>query len=223
MNGEVATGSHGTTGENGQVILLLPDGNYHFKVVTHTLDYFSTETNSCTVPTCTEAAIAVPVFGQMTVNVVNTANVAQPNLPVYVYRVVEITPEAMATLEPTPTEEPTQQPTEQPTEEPEENVANQTELVETGISGITDAERHATFDLPEGTYRFRTDLYPQRTGAGGHQDFSDEETSAVVPTDTTASITVPVFADVTVTVVDSDHDPVPDLTGTYCRPGCRRL
>jgi RHS repeat-associated protein len=205
MNGEVETASHGTTGENGQVILLLPDGDYRFKVVTHTLDYFSAENNTCTVPTCTEAAIAVPIFGQMTVSVVNTANVAQPNLPVYVYRVVEITPEATATPEPTPTEEPTQQPTEQPTEEPEDNVANQTELVETGISGTTDAEGHVTFDLPEDTYRFRTDLY-------GHQYFSDEENPVIVPTDTTASITVPVFADVTVTVVDRDQETQPNLT-----------
>jgi hypothetical protein len=95
--------------------------------------------NTCVILGCSADSITLATFGQMTVSVVNTANVAQPNLPVYVYRVVEITPEATAIPEPTPTTEPTQQ----PTEEPEENVANQTELVETSIIGTTDITDNA--------------------------------------------------------------------------------
>lgn len=177
MNGDQITTIHGITGETGQVILMLPVGDYRFKTNTHNLSYYSAETNTCTVPTCTEAAISVPVFGQVTVSVANTANAAQPNLPVVAYRVVEIT--STATPEPTPTAEPTQE----PTEEPEENLANQTELVETGISGTTDAEGHVTFDLPEGTYRFKAEQYslPFWSNTANH---------CSVPTCTTASVTV---------------------------------
>jgi hypothetical protein len=79
-----------------------------------------------------------------------------------------------------------------------------TELVETGIQGTTDANGQVTLYLPADTYRFRTDIY-------GHQYYSDENALTIVPTDTTASVTVPVFGAVTVTAADSDHEPVPDL------------
>jgi RHS repeat-associated protein len=203
MNGDTATTIQGITDTNGQATLALPEGDYRFRASLNGLDYFSADANHCTIPTCTTAAISVPVFGQVIISVVNSAATAQADLPVYAYRVVTSTvqPTSTATATPEPTEEPTQEPTEQP----EENIATLTELVETGNSGTTDANGQVVMTLPEGTYRFRTDLF-------GHQYYSSEENPVVVPADTTASITVPVFAEVEVTVTDRDHEIQPNLT-----------
>ncbi len=156
--------------------------------------YFSSDAIACTVPSCASSEIMVPVFGTVTIHVADTAGVAQAELPVYAFQVVEIPPE-----------EPAGEP-EGGEGEPqgEENQAALTELVYSGIHGVTGADGLVTLDLPEGNYRFRSDLH-------GHQYFSAEESPVAVPAMNTAGITVPVFGEVVVTVEDKDHEPQPDL------------
>ena len=207
MNGDVLTTFQAATNDDGEALLTLPEGSYRFRANAHGLTFDSAETNHCTVSTCTTASISIPEIGPVTITVLNRGGAPQGNLPVIAYRVVEVaqpTPEPTATPTAEPTSTPTGEPTETPTPQPEENIMALTELVQTGIQGTTDANGQVTLYLPADTYRFRTDIY-------GHQYFSDENALTIVPTDTTASITVPVFGAVTVTVADSDHEPVPDL------------
>jgi YD repeat-containing protein len=152
------------------------------------------------------SSFPAPVFGQVTVSVANSAATAQANLPVYAYRVVTSTvqPTPTATATPEPTEEPTQEPTEQP----EENIATLTELVETGISGTTDANGQVTMTLPEGNYRFRADQYDL-------QFWSDTANHCAVPTCAAASVTV-LGADYTTAdqTIIYTYDPLNRLTAT---------
>ena len=204
MDGDTVTAISGITNATGQVSLALPEDEYRFRATIHGLDYFSSEVNNCSVSACTTAAIEVPIFGSVTVSVANTAATPQADLTVYAYRVVTIEPESTQTPTPEPTATPEGSPTPEPTEEPEQNIEGLTELVETGITGTTDANGQVILNLPEGIYRFRTDL-------NGHQYFSPEENPVTVPVDTTTSITVPVFGEVVVTVKDRDQEPQPNL------------
>jgi YD repeat-containing protein len=65
-----------------------------------------------------------------------------------------------------------------------------------GFSATTNATGTVKFTLPEGNYRFRTDLH-------GAQYFSATENDCTVTTCTTAAITVPVYGQVTVTTQSS--------------------
>ena len=83
--GDTYTGFFGTTGSNGQAVLTLPEGNYRFRTTTHSLDYYSSAENACSVITCTSAAISVPRFGEVTVTVKDSNNTVQANRYIEVY------------------------------------------------------------------------------------------------------------------------------------------
>jgi RHS repeat-associated protein len=74
----------------------------------------------------------------------------------------------------------------------------------TGFSGKTDAQGSVTLTLPEGNYRFRTDL-------NGSQYFSAVENHCAVPGCSQVSIPVPVYGQVAVTVQNSDAAPLAGL------------
>lgn len=66
-----------------------------------------------------------------------------------------------------------------------------------GASAITDASGIATFTLPDGSYRFATDVH-------GERYFSDTGNHCTVPTCTAVALTVPVFGTVDVTVENAN-------------------
>jgi len=70
-----------------------------------------------------------------------------------------------------------------------------------GYMATTDANGQATFTLPDNSgYRFRVDL-------NGQTYFSDVENHCSIPSCASATLTVPVFGTVTVTVQDSSSTP----------------
>lgn len=156
FNGTTYTGFSAVSGVDGVALFNLPEGSYRFRADTHGLQYFSGTSNHCSVPACTSAEVTVPVFGNVTVTVANTAGAPQTNLPVYVFNGTTYT----------------------------------------GFSARTDAAGIATLTLPEGSYRFRTDL-------NGSQYFSNTANHCSVPSCSSAAITTPVYGSVTISVVDS--------------------
>ena len=60
FDGATYTGYNSTTDGNGQVALLLKEGNYRFRADLNGQQYFSAESNHCTVMGCTSAVITVP-------------------------------------------------------------------------------------------------------------------------------------------------------------------
>ena len=64
------------------------------------------------------------------------------------------------------------------------------------FTAVTDTSGQVTFNLPEGSYRFRTDLH-------GAQYFSAEANDCTVTTCTSATVSVPVYGEVTVTAQSS--------------------
>jgi RHS repeat-associated protein len=53
------TGFNGTTGENGQVLFTLPDGDYRFRADLNGTQFWSNTANHCAVPGCDSVAITV--------------------------------------------------------------------------------------------------------------------------------------------------------------------
>jgi hypothetical protein len=60
FNGDSYTGYYGDTNADGQVTILLPDGQYRFRGDFGGQEYWSGSENHCTVPDCTEAVITIP-------------------------------------------------------------------------------------------------------------------------------------------------------------------
>ncbi len=56
----VYTGFHGTTDANGQVTFTLPQGNYRFRADYDGVQFWSAQTNQCTLPGCTSATVTLP-------------------------------------------------------------------------------------------------------------------------------------------------------------------
>jgi len=164
FTGSTYTGYNAITNEDGQAVLLMREGSYRFRVDINGLQYFSSTGDDCTILGCTNASITVPVFGQVTVSVLDTVGIAQAGLPVYVF----------------------------------DNTTYK------NFTGTTNEAGSVTFTLPEGDYRFRADL-------NGGQFFSASTNDCSLPGCTTASITVPRFANVTVSVSDTDGIPLAGL------------
>jgi len=74
----------------------------------------------------------------------------------------------------------------------------------TGFNGKTDAAGHVSLTLPEGSYRFRADLH-------GAQYWSGTSNHCAAPGCTTASVSVPRYAQVTVTAANRIGEPQRDL------------
>jgi len=85
FDGVAYTGFNGITGQDGALAMTLPEGNYRFRADKNNLQYWSAAENHCAVPGCASSAVTVPVFGQVTVTVTDTASVPQTDLPVYVF------------------------------------------------------------------------------------------------------------------------------------------
>jgi len=83
FNGTTYTGYNGTTDVNGHVSLTLPLGAYRFRADLNGTQFWSGTANNCTVPTCTDASIAVTQ--PVTVHVTDTSGAPKPNLPVYAF------------------------------------------------------------------------------------------------------------------------------------------
>jgi RHS repeat-associated protein/uncharacterized repeat protein (TIGR01451 family) len=75
-----------TTDASGGVTATLPAGEYRFRAVKHGRSYYSGEVGHCAVPSCTDAAIEIPVFGDVVVSVANTGGNPEPDLPLYAYQ-----------------------------------------------------------------------------------------------------------------------------------------
>ena len=246
--GDTYTGFFATTGSNGQAVLTLPEGNYRFRTTTHSLDYYSSAENACSVITCTSSAISVPRFGEVTVTVKDSNHTIQANRYIEVYsgttysnysgttnasgQVTMTLPEGEYRFKtrygyleyfsaetnhcsvPTCTSADFITPVIGQVAVHVENTTGEVQnnnpltvfrivdgaLVFTGISGWTDVNGDDTISLPEGEYRIGVDIY-------GFRFYSNETDLVNVPTDTTCTITTPVFHDVTVKVVDRDLEP----------------
>jgi len=74
----------------------------------------------------------------------------------------------------------------------------------TGFNGKTDAAGQVSLTLPEGSYRFRADLH-------GAQYWSGTTNHCAVPECSTAAISVPRYAQVTVTTANRIGEPQTDL------------
>ena len=62
FDGGIYTGFHGVTDGAGEVILTLPVGEYRFRADVEGVQYWSGESNHCTVPGCISATVTVPAF-----------------------------------------------------------------------------------------------------------------------------------------------------------------
>jgi RHS repeat-associated protein len=83
FDGASYTGFHATTDASGQVSLTLPEGSYRFRADINGTQFFSSPSNGCTIPGCTDDAVAVTV--PVAVTVQDTNGVPQVGLPVYAF------------------------------------------------------------------------------------------------------------------------------------------
>lgn len=60
FDGTVYTGFHGTTDANGNVTFTLPQGSYRFRADYDGVQFWSAQTNECTLPGCTSATVTLP-------------------------------------------------------------------------------------------------------------------------------------------------------------------
>jgi len=60
FDGDSYTGYHGTSDENGQVVLTLPAGDYRFRADYDGVQFWSGLANHCTIPGCLEALVEIP-------------------------------------------------------------------------------------------------------------------------------------------------------------------
>jgi RHS repeat-associated protein len=83
FDGSTYTGVHGVTDGSGTVGLGLPDGSYRFRADLNGVQFWSDETNHCTVPDCTSAQVTVTKPVEVTV--VDTNGAAVEGLNVYAF------------------------------------------------------------------------------------------------------------------------------------------
>jgi hypothetical protein len=83
FNGAEYSGYGGPTDTEGHVTMYLPAGGYRFRVDRPGQQYWSGETNHCTVPACTQVGITVGKAVVVTVKDAN--NNPKPNLTVWAY------------------------------------------------------------------------------------------------------------------------------------------
>jgi YD repeat-containing protein len=236
------TGFNATTDEYGQASITLPDGSYRFRADLNGTQFWSGESNHCTIPGCAEAGITVTI--PVTITVQDTDGLPKEGLPVYAFSggsytgynagtnaagQVQLTlPQGdyrfradlngtqfwsgetdhcalpgcetatlVVTLPVTVTVSDTDA-------VPQEGLPVYVfdEAAYTGYNGVTDADGEVVFTLPQGDYRFRSDLY-------GIQFWSGTTDHCALPGCTEASITVTI--PVTVTVQSETGSPYPDL------------
>ena len=153
FDGSAYAGYYSSTNANGEATLTLPEGSYRFRADLNATQFWSGETNHCSVPDCAVAEITVTL--PVTVTVQDTDSNPTPGLPVYAFDGDTYT----------------------------------------GFSGITDDQGEVPFTLPEGSYRFRSDLL-------GTQFWSGETNHCDVPG--CESVWIEVTSPIIVTVLDTD-------------------
>jgi len=135
------TGSEGTTDENGQVWLRLPEGLYRFRADSNGTQFWSSAADDCSVPGCTLATITITLPVEVIVQ--DTFGAPKSGLPVYAFSGGSYT----------------------------------------GYTATTDDNGSVLLTLPEGSYRFRTDL-------NGTQFWSGTDDHCVIPGCESALVTV---------------------------------
>ncbi|MGD8456603.1 MAG: RHS repeat-associated core domain-containing protein [Anaerolineales bacterium] len=77
------TGFNGTTNEYGEVDFTLPPGDYRFRADLNGTEFWSGETNHCSMPGCESATVVVTKL--LTITVKDGGGMIQPDIPVYAY------------------------------------------------------------------------------------------------------------------------------------------
>lgn len=80
---ETYSGYNGTTDENGQLSMRLPEGNYHFRADFNGAQFWSNEESHCETPGCTIASIDVTL--PVTVSVSDHLDMPQAGVTVYAF------------------------------------------------------------------------------------------------------------------------------------------
>ncbi len=223
FDGSTYTGYNGMTNVDGQVQFTLPQGEYRFRADYDGEQYWSGEVNHCTIPGCETvtivagvAATATPTPPEPPEPSPTPEDTPTPN------PTPTDTPEPTNTPEPTPTESASlggigvlamvrPVPIEIPLLDPdavtvvvEDTNGDPKEglpvyvfdgTAYTGYNDITNASGEVVFDLPEGSYRFRSDM-------NGTQFWSSETNHCDIPGCSNATVVVTIA--VTVTVEDTD-------------------
>ena len=83
FSGTTYSGISGTTDVNGQAVLTLPAGSYHFRADFNGTKFWDSTQNDCTIPGCTSEAVTVT--NGVLVTVQNTDGTPQSVLKVYAY------------------------------------------------------------------------------------------------------------------------------------------
>ena len=83
FDGTTYTGFNKTTDASGEVEFTLPEGNYRFRADMDGTQFWSNETNHCTLPSCTSAAVIVT--GPTLISVQNTAGEMVSDLSIYAF------------------------------------------------------------------------------------------------------------------------------------------
>ena len=83
FDGVTYTGYNGTSDASGQVTLTLPIGDYRFRADSGGTQFWSGETDHCTIPGCLDATVVVTV--PLTVTVEDTNGQPQEGVPVYAF------------------------------------------------------------------------------------------------------------------------------------------
>lgn len=235
FDGSTYTGYHGTSDEDGRVVFTLPVGDYRFRADVDGSQFWSGEANHCAVPGCLTTFVTVSLPGSPTATPEPTST---PTLEPTPTDTPEPTPTQVGYLggghalampltllgrwfDPAAVARPAPDPapaagrlldpssvavTVQDTDgTPQAGLPvyafNGTAY--TGYSATTNSSGIATLSLPDGDYRFRSDL-------NGAQFWSGAENHCTVPV--CESATVVVTIPVTVTVLDTDSQPVQGLS-----------
>lgn len=222
FDGSTYTGYNGTTNVDGQVEFTLPQGSYRFRADYDGGQYWSGEVNHCTIPGC--ETVTIVAGAAATATPTDTPESTPTDTPSPVPTPTD-TPEPTNTPESTPTESASlggigvmamarPAPIELPLLDPDAVTVTVEDTngdpkgglpvyvfdgaSYTGYNDITDAGGEVVFDLPEGSYRFRSDL-------NGTHFWSGETNHCDIPGCTSA--TVVVTLPVTISVQDTNGDP----------------
>ncbi len=60
FSGEAYTGFNGTSDADGQVIFMLPQGDYRFRADYDGVQFWSDDVDQCTIPGCLDATVEIP-------------------------------------------------------------------------------------------------------------------------------------------------------------------
>jgi RHS repeat-associated protein len=183
FDGLTDTGYNAITNASGQALLTLPAGSYRFEAQYNSVPYWSGLVNHCTIPSCTSASITVGSLGYQPSPLRGSGRLLIRGPRPALDPPNDLTVTVLNT-----------------DDEPQENLTVYAFDGETytGFSGMTDSNGVVLLTLPDGNYRFSTDL-------NGTIFWSDATNHCNIPGCNTAEIvvTIPMI----VTVVDTNDAP----------------